>query len=103
MDNEQRDLLLTLSYLYLSSGREPRALPLLLLVSKDYPDDQDCLRALAHAYTATQQGELALVVLDRLDQIGAEAAGVGILRARALHAAGRLEEARAQFRSIEAA
>ncbi|MGI4939312.1 MAG: hypothetical protein ACRYHQ_01865 [Janthinobacterium lividum] len=97
MDAEQRDLLLSIAFLHLTCGRERRALPLLLLVAANNPDDPDCLRALAHAYTATSRGELALVVLDRLDVGAGEAGTVALLRARALHQAGRLDEARACF------
>lgn len=98
MDIEQRDLLLLMAYLYLSCSRERRALPLLLLVIASYPTDRDALRALAHAYTATDSGEHALVVLDRLDELGDDDAVLILLRSRALHQQRRLAEAQACFR-----
>lgn len=97
MDAEQRDLLLSIAFLHIASRHERRALPLLLLVAAERPDDRDCLRALAHAYTAMGRGELALVVLDRLAAGGDEPRVIALLRARALHRAGRLDEARHCF------
>lgn len=98
MDAEQRDLLLSMAFLYIACGRERRALPLLLLVTAEVPDDRECLRALAHAYTATERGELALVVLDRLETLeDPESRGLLLLRARTLHQLGRLDEARRCF------
>ena len=99
MDAEQRDLLLSMAFLYMACGRERRALPLLLLVTAEDPDDRECLRALAHAYTATARGNLALVVLDRLEALEDDPQGRGLLllRSRALHQQGRLPEARDCF------
>ncbi len=105
MDSEQRDLLLSMSFLYLACGCERRALPLLLLVVADDPQDREALRALAHGYTATGRGELALAVLDRLLELGedARAGGLLLLRSRALHEAGRIDEARHCFAAYAAA
>lgn len=97
MDSEQRDLLLSIAFVHVASRHERRALPLLLLVAAEHPDDRDCLRALAHVYTTMGRGELALVVLDRLAEAGDEPRVMALLRARALHRAGRLDEARAFF------
>lgn len=97
MDSEQRDLLLSIAFVHVASRHERRALPLLLLVAAERPDDRDCLRALAHVYTAMRRGELALVVLDRLAEGGDEPGVMALLRARALHRAGRLDEARSCF------
>lgn len=104
MDQNQRDLLLSLAYLYVCADREWRALPLLLLVTAENPDDCPCLRLLAHVYTTVGRPELALVVLDRIASVG-EAAEDGdhLLRARALHRLGRIAEARSSFRAYVAA
>ncbi len=100
MDAEQRDLLLSMAYLYSACDRERRALPLLLLVAAEHPTDRDCLRALAHAYTAAGQGDLAMMVIERLESLEGEpcSRGLLLLRSRALHAQSRLAEARACFR-----
>ena len=99
MDAEQRDLLLSMAYLYSACDRERRALPLLLLVAAEHPTDRDCLRALAHAYTAAGQGDLAMTVVERLETLEGEpySRGLLLLRSRALHAQSRLPEARACF------
>lgn len=99
MDAEQRDLLLSMAYLYSACDRERRALPLLLLVAAERPTDRDCLRALAHAYTAANQGDLAMAVIERLETLDDEphSRGLLLLRSRALHAQSRLPEARACF------
>ena len=99
MDAEQRDLLLSMAYLYLACGRERRALPLLVLVAAERPADLDCLRALAYAYTATDHGDLAMATVERIEEL--EAApydrGLLLLRSRALYRQARLTEARACF------
>ncbi|MFT9446379.1 hypothetical protein [Gluconobacter japonicus] len=98
LDQAQRDLLLSLAYMYASCDREPRALPLLLLVAAENPDDCDCLRLLAHVYTAMKRGELALIVLDRIRRLRpTEEPGDALLRARALHRTGRFKEAQTAF------
>lgn len=98
MDQAQRELLLSLAYIYASCDRETRALPLLLLVAAENPDDCVCLRLLAHVYTAMGRGELSLVVLDRVERLsGVEEPGDALLRARAFHKSGRLPEAREAF------
>ncbi len=99
MDTEQRDLLLSMAYLYLACGRERRALPLLLLVAAEHPADRDCLRALAYGYAATDQGDLAMAVVERLEELEPEphSRGLLLLRSRALYQQSRLAEARACF------
>ncbi|GAN54979.1 tetratricopeptide repeat protein [Tanticharoenia sakaeratensis] len=98
MDRDQRELLLSLAYLYICSDREWRALPLLLLVTAENPDDCVCLRLLAHVYTTVDRAELALVVLDRVSHLaGQDIHGDSLLRARALHRLGRIDEARLSF------
>ena len=98
MDAEQRDLLLSMAFVYLSCSRERRALPLLLLVHEALPADEDALRALAHAYTAVGRGDRALTVLDRFAETerGPDEV-VLLLRSRALHQQNRLAEAQACF------
>lgn len=99
LDCEQRDLLVSLSFLYLACGQEIRALPLLLLLERDDGDDPEVLRALAHALTAEGMCDRALEVIERVQAL--EGAGGSdealLLRSRALHAAGRGAEARACF------
>ena len=98
MDSDRRDLLLSLAYFYICCGRDWRALPLLLLVIAQSPDDCECLRMLAHVYIMVDRGELALVVLDRMRQLSPTIiAGDALLRARALQRLGRNEEARHVF------
>ena len=104
MDSEQRDLLLSMAYLYVVCGRERRALPLLLLVVAERPKDVDCLRALAHVYTAMDRGELALMIIERLEalELDPRKGDLLLLRSRALHRQDRLEEARDCFRQYAA-
>ncbi len=99
LDREQRDLLLSLSYLYLACGQEIRALPLLWLLERDGGDDVEVLRALAHALTAEGLHDRAMRVIDRVEVLegGGGQGEVLLLRSRALHAAGRGAEARACF------
>lgn len=99
MDCEQRDLLVSLSYLYLACGQEIRALPLLSLLERDNGDDPEVLRALAHALTTQGMCDRALEVIERVQALegGSGSGEVLLLRARALHAAGRRVEARACF------
>ena len=99
LDREQRDLLISLSYLYLACGQEIRALPLLWLLERDNGNDPEVLRALAHALTAECMCDQALKVIDRVEALeGAGGSGeVLLLRSRALHAAGQRAEARACF------
>ena len=98
LDREQRDLLISLSYLYLACGQEIRALPLLWLLERDNGNDPEVLRALAHALTAECMCDQALKVIDRVEALeGAGGSGeVLLLRSRALHAAGQRAEARAR-------
>lgn len=101
MDVEQRDLLLSMAFIYLSCNRERRALPLLQLVVSALPTDGDTLRALAHTYTVTGHGDRALTLLDRLAGLpGGDEDVVRLLRSRALHQLSRLDEARACFRGM---
>jgi len=98
VESDQRDLLLSLAYLYICCGRPWRALPMLLLVLAQRTGDHECLRMLAHVYTVIRRSELALVVLDCLDKLETTPdAGNALLRARALHQLGRLDEARTCF------
>ena len=99
MDFEQRDLLLSVSYIYQACGMEMRALPLLQLLALQCGNDAAVLRSLAHAYVAADRGHEALEILDQLERIDAEdqAPGLLLLRSRALHQQGRLQEARSCF------
>lgn len=99
LDREQRDLLVSLSFLYLACGQEIRALPLLSLLDRSGNADAEVLRALAHALTAEGLSDQALAVLDRLEAVEGDDGPreILLLRARALHAAGRGAEARECF------
>ncbi|MBO1360434.1 hypothetical protein J2D73_11610 [Acetobacter sacchari] len=98
MDSAQRDLLLSIAYLYTCRDRAWRALPLLLLVTAESPDDCVCLRLLAHVYTTIGRAELALIVLDRIDRMpDMKQPGDLLMRARAVHGLGRIHEARKCF------
>ena len=104
LDREQRDLLVSLSFLYLACGQELRALSLLSLLERDNDNDPEVLRALAYALTAEGLYDRALDVIGRLEALeGADGPGeVLLLRSRALHAAGRGVEARACFAAFVA-
>jgi type III secretion protein Y len=97
MDRDQRDLLLCLAYLYLTAGREHRALALLDVVEQAAPADPAMLRMLAHTLIETDDPGRAVDLLDRLEQIEGDSPGLLLLRSRALHRLGRRAEAQAIF------
>ncbi|HEX7390644.1 MAG TPA: hypothetical protein VF286_11065 [Acidiphilium sp.] len=102
---EVTELLHCLGYIYLRNGQHNRALALLLLACRHDPQPR-LLAALALALIETDRGCPALDVLDRLDGAPGELAGnplLGVLRARALMAAGRVDEARDVFALSRAA
>lgn len=102
----QRDLLCALSYVYLACGQAGRALVLLRLVEQEADNDVGILRMLAYALVANGDGEAALAVIDRLQELdGGLDAHVPLLlmRSHALRLAGRLGEARQCFKAFTAA
>lgn len=106
---EVTELLHCLGYIYLRNGQHNRALALLLLACRHdaQPRPQPrLLAALALALIESGRGGSALDVLDRLDDAPGELADnplLGVLRARALMAAGRIDEARDMFALSRAA
>jgi type III secretion protein Y len=105
MDRETAGLLHMFGHVYLRQGQSRRAAVLLMLAARGRPDDPALLRGLAAALTACGLGGRAAEVLDRadaLDPAGAAQPMAGVLRARALLADGRREEARRVFREATA-
>lgn len=103
MTSEQQDLLQALAFLYLRHGQNRRALTLILMASRDAPDDVGILRTLAYAFVANDAPEEALDVIERLEKLdfagGADQVR-RLLKARALLHAGRRVEAKAVFRQF---
>lgn len=102
MQTEIAELLHCLGYVYLRQGQLRRAAVLLMLAARDNAS-APLLRTLALALIGCRLGEQATQVLDRaeaLDPAGAALPLNRILRARALLALGRREEARIAFRAV---
>ncbi len=99
MDRDQRELLLCLAYLYLTAGRDSRALALLEVVEHAAPDDPELLRVLGHTLVETDDPARAIEVLDRLERIEGDSPGLLLLRSRALHRLGRREQAQLLFQA----
>ena len=102
----QRDLLCTLSYIYLACGQPSRALTLLRLVERDAEDDVGFLRVLAYALIAREDGMEAMRIIERLEELDRSAkarAPLLLMRSHALRLTGRLDEARACFQAFTAA
>lgn len=100
MTPDQRDLLHALGHLYLRHGQNRRALTLVLLASREAPDDPDILKTLAYAFLANRAPERALAALDRLREVGPPSAWHLLLESRALLQRGQLDEARRRFRDF---
>lgn len=101
LPEEAAGALHALGYVYLRQGQPRRASVLLLLAARQRPGDPPLLRTLAAALSACGLGERALEVLDHAASLDpeADASRPGrVLRARALLAAGRGDEARRTFR-----
>lgn len=99
----QRDLLCTLSYVYLACGQPRRALALLRLVARDAGDDVGLLRVLAYALIADKDGSGAMQIIERLQELDRSAssrAPLLLMRSHALRLIGRLDEARECFRAF---
>lgn len=102
LPDEAAGALHALGYVYLRQGQPRRASVLLLAAARHRPADPPLLRTLAAALSACGLGERALEVLDHaatLDPAADSSRPCRVLRARALLAAGRREEARAAFRA----
>ena len=101
MTPEQKDLLHSLTFLYLRHGQNRRALSLIMLAARRVPNDIGLMRTLAFAFIVNGAAEDALEVIDQLEQLdrGAGADQMRcLLKARALLHAGRQVEAKALFR-----
>jgi Flp pilus assembly protein TadD len=102
MRTETAELLHCLGYVYLRQGQLRRAAVLLMLAARDDPSAA-LLRTLALALIGCNLGEQAMQVLDRAEQLDPAGASLPlnrVLRARALLALGRREEARVVFRTV---
>ncbi|WP_454616481.1 type III secretion apparatus assembly chaperone SctY [Bradyrhizobium cenepequi] len=102
----QRDLLCTLSYIYLACGQPDRALALLRLVERDVENDIGLLRVLAYALIAAEDGLEAIRIIERLQELDRSPnarAPLLLMRSHALRLTGRLGEARECFRVFTAA
>ena len=103
MTPEQKDLLHSLTFLYLRHGQNKRALSLIMLAARRMPDDVGLMRTLAFAFIANGAAEEALEVIERLERLDLAVGAVQmrqLLKARALLHAGRIIEARAVFRQF---
>ena len=98
MEPEQHELLLSLAYLYLTAGRERRALALALVAESLAPEEEDVLRMLAHTLIENGQPDRAMEALAKLERRHGSTPGILLLRSRALHRLGRRAEARHVFR-----
>ena len=99
----QRDLLCTLSYVYLACGQPGRALALLRLVARNAENDVGLLRVLAYALIAAEDGAGAMQIIERLEELdrGANArAPLLLMRSHALRLIGQIDEARECFRTF---
>lgn len=99
----QRDLLCTLSYVYLACGQPGRALALLRLVAPDAGNDVGLLRVLGYALIADEDGAGAMQIIERLQELDRSAnarAPLLLMRSHALRLIGRLDEARECFRAF---
>lgn len=92
-------LLHLLGYLYGCHGQAKRGVAYLLIAAQLSPDDVGILRTLAHLLTLDGAGEKALSTIARLEQLEDDRhPALTLLKSRALHVAGRTEEARQTFR-----
>ena len=98
-DRDQRELLLSLGWLYIRCGHHRRGLVLVLLAALSAPEDIAAQRALAWALVVNGSGEEALATLDALEPGAAEPPdpAIKLLRSRALWLTGRTEAARRCF------
>jgi hypothetical protein len=102
----QRDLLCTLSYIYLACGQPGRALALLRLVERESENDVGFLRVLAYALIADEDGAEAMRIIERLEELDRSAnarAPLLLMRSHALRLIGHLGEARECFQAFTAA
>lgn len=107
LPEQQRDLLHWLGHVYLGHGQPRRALVLLMLAARDGAEP-GLWPAVALALVECGMGQRALEVIGWIEAAGDDPAAprapeLLLLRARALHAAGRAAEARLAFGDFVAA
>jgi len=105
LSGRERDLLCALSYVHLACGQSAQSVALLRLVADDNPHDIGLLRILAYGLIAEGNGNEALSILDRLDDLDNQPGArlpLTLMRSHALRRAGRIDEARAAFQSYVA-
>jgi type III secretion protein Y len=98
-DQNAKELLHSLSYVYGCQGQTRRALVLNLIAARLAPDDQEVLRTLAYTFLLDGAPDQALEIIERLYAM--QEAGeptLQLLKSQALWAAGRHVEARETFK-----
>lgn len=95
MRPDERQAVALLAHLLLQGGRPAKAMHLLDGLDALHPDDPTTLLALAVAQVRSAQAKEALHTLERLHRLGDAPALLPLLRAQALDATGRHEEAQA--------
>jgi Flp pilus assembly protein TadD len=93
IDDDAFDAVMVLAHAHRLQGDAARSALLLSALDRLRPDQPPLLRALAAAELARGQASAALQALDRLALLGAVDGSFHLLRAQALVAAGRAEEA----------
>ena len=96
----EHEALWMLGCFYLRNRRPDRAQTLFAALARLLPDDPRLARALALAQIRAGKGEHALATLDGLAMAGHLDPAFHLLRAQALDALGRTQEARAAMRAF---
>ncbi|ANF58736.1 tetratricopeptide repeat protein [Halotalea alkalilenta] len=96
-DQDACELLHRLGHLHLKGGNPQRALVLLLLASKMFPEHPGLLHTLIDAFIATGQTQRALNAIDALARTQIAPAHLELLRSKALWADGDITSARGHF------
>ena len=96
----ETDLMDLLAFVYLTNGLPDKAAVLLAARNVVVPDDPRTLLALALAQLRSTKPQRALDTLDRLALTGAISASFHLVRAQALHALGRTDEAASAMRAF---
>jgi Flp pilus assembly protein TadD len=96
----ETDLMDLLAFVYLTNGLPDKAAVLLAARNVVAPDDPRTLLALALAQLRSSKPHKALDTLDRLALTGVVSASFHLVRAQALHALGRTDEAASAMRAF---
>lgn len=99
MGDEAQSFMILLAYVFLQNARPDRAAVLLAALDCLVPGQSRVLRALALAQVRSGKAQRALDTLDRLALAGGVDAAFHLLRAQALSALDRREEAVAAMRA----